>query len=139
MRNINAMLAIKVKRDNKLMVWGRFASHGVGDLYRVDGIMESEQYKHILLTEFKPSAQRLFDGRNYTFQQNNHPRQTSKATRAYMRRIALDPDEWQLQSPDSNQVENLWSYVDWKLRDRKRRNVDALWEALQEAWNSIPD
>jgi len=60
-----------VKHDDKIMVWGCFAAHGVGNLYLVDGIMESEQYKTILRTQFKPFAQRLFGGRDYTFQQDN--------------------------------------------------------------------
>ena len=82
-----------VKHDDKIMVWGCFATHGVGDLYLVDGIMESEQYKQILRNNFKPSAQRLFGEKDYTFQQDNdHPKHTSNATRLYiMRHLGLDP------------------------------------------------
>jgi len=83
-----------VKHDDKIMVWGCFAAHGVGDLYLVDGIMESEQYKRILRDHFKPSAQRLFGGYDYTFQQDNDPKHTSNATRQYMRHLGLDPEEW---------------------------------------------
>jgi transposase len=127
-----------VKHDAKLMVWGCFAGHGVGNLYRVEGILESEQYKQILRTQFKPSAQRLFGGRNYTFQQDNDPKHTSRATRAYMDWLGLDPEEWPSQSPDLNPIENLWSYLDWRLRDRHCGSLEELWAALQEGWNSIP-
>jgi hypothetical protein len=127
-----------VKHDDKIMVWGCFAAHGVGDLYLVDGIMESEQYKQILRNHFKPSAQRLFGGRDYTFQQDNDPKHTSNATRAYMRHLGLDPEEWPSQSPDLNPIENLWSYLDWTLRDRQVTNKAELWTALQEGWQALP-
>ena len=120
------------------MVWGCFAAHGVGDLYLVDGIMESEQYKQILRNHFKPSAQRLFGGYDYTFQQDNDPKHTSNATRQYMRHLGLDPEEWPSQSPDLNPIENLWSYLDWTLRDRQVTNKGELWTALQEGWQALP-
>ncbi len=34
-----------VQHDAKLIVLGCFAGHGVSKLYRVEGILESEQYK----------------------------------------------------------------------------------------------
>ncbi len=127
-----------VKHDAKLMVWGCFAAHGVGHLYQVEGILESEQYKRILRTQLKPSAMHLFGGRNYTFQQDNDPKHTSHATKAYMTWLGLDPEPWPSQSPDLNPIENLWSYLDWTLRNRKCGNLVELWQALQEAWESIP-
>jgi hypothetical protein len=127
-----------VKHDDKIMVWGCFAAHGVGDLYLVDGIMESEQYKQILRNHFKPSAQRLFGGKDYTFQQDNDPKHTSNATRQYMRQLRLEPEEWPSQSPDLNPIENLWSYLDWTLRDRQVTNKAELWTALQEGWQALP-
>ena len=41
-------LTATVKHDQKIMVWGCFASHVVGHFYLVDGIMKKEQYKKIL-------------------------------------------------------------------------------------------
>jgi hypothetical protein len=37
-----------VKHDRKIMVWGCFAAHGVGELHQVDGIMLQDQYRKIL-------------------------------------------------------------------------------------------
>ena len=123
-----------VKHDDKIMVWGRFAAHGVRDLYLVDGIMESKQSRKILRNHFKPSAHRLFGGRDYTFQQDNNPKHTSKFSRQCMRQLGLDPEEWPSQSPELKPIENLWSYLDWTLKDRKVTNKADLWTALQEGW-----
>ena len=126
-----------VKHDLKIMVWGCFAAHGVGNLYKVNGIMESEQYKVILRDQLLPSAELLFQGKDYTFQQDNDPKHTSRATMAYMAELSIDPEEWPSQSPDLNPIENLWSYLDWTLRDRNCGNLEELWEALQEGWYAL--
>ena len=59
------------------MVWGRFAAHGVGELVLIDGIMDQHQYIDILRTAVRRSADLLFQGRNWTFQQDNDPKHTA--------------------------------------------------------------
>ncbi len=95
--------------------------------------MESEQYTFILRTQFKPSAQSQFGWTTYTFQQDNDPKHTSRAITAYMDWLELNPEEWPSQSPDLDPIENLLSFLDRILRDRKCGNRDELLQTLQEA------
>ena len=46
--------------------------------------------------------------------------------------------EWPAQSPDSNPIENLWSILDQRTKKRKLSNEKALFEALVEGWNGLP-
>ena len=41
-------------------------------------------------------------------------------------------------SPDISPIENLWSCVERKLAGKRFNTRDALWEAVQQAWESIP-
>jgi transposase len=43
-------------------------------------------------------------------------------------------------SPDLNPIENMWAMVKYKLRKRSHipTSEDELWEAIEEAWESIP-
>ena len=41
-------------------------------------------------------------------------------------------------SPDLNPIENLWSILDQRARDRKPQNEDQLFETLTNEWNNIP-
>ncbi len=62
-----------VKHDKKINFWGCFAHHGVGRLYRIEGIMDQKVYKNILICQYEPGMQALFSNGGSIFQQDNDP------------------------------------------------------------------
>ena len=92
-------LKATVKHDQKIMVWGCFASNGVGQLYQVDGIMKKEQYKKILEDYMQPSAEKLFGEKNYfIFQHDNDPKHTAKIIKKYLKEQHFHTMWWPAQS-----------------------------------------
>ena len=49
-----------IKHDKKIMVWGCFSSNGIGHLKHINGIMDGNVYKQILIHHMRPSAKILF-------------------------------------------------------------------------------
>lgn len=130
--------AATVKQHDKVMVWGCFAHHSVGDLHWIKKTMDQSIYKQILIHHFRPSAQRLFPDNDFIFQQDNDPKHTAKSVKIYLQNSGLQILTWVTQSPDLNPIENLWARLNWFAKDRKCNDKEGLMQILQEAWNTIP-
>ena len=126
-----------VKHDKKVNVWGCFAAHGVGRLYRVEGILEKHQYQRILQDEMLTSKLALFGESAWFFQQDNDPKHTANINKDWLLQNDVPTMEWPSQSPDLNPIENLWSILDYQCRGRTPNNENELFQCLLEAWNCL--
>ena len=129
-----------VKHDKKINVWGCFTAHGVGKIYRVPGIMDKQGYHNILVHQLKPSLLQLFPDGGYMFQQDNDPKHTSHLCKDYIDAHFPRLEHWPSQSPDLNPIENLWSILDQRLKERDCNTEEQLYQIIKEGWEALePD
>ena len=121
-----------------IMVWGSFPGGGVGDLVKIEGIMDKKVYHNIV--HALPSGRRLI-GDNFVFQEDNDPKHSSNYCRNYLRRKeaagALTVMNWPSQSPDLNPIEQIWELIDRKLNKSHVKTKETLWLEVKRCWESI--
>ncbi len=116
-----------VQKPASLMVWG---AYGMGSLHVLEGTMNAERYIKVLEQHILPSRRRLFQGRPCVFQQNN-----AKPHTVHRRVRVLN---WPSCSPDLSPIENIWSIIKRKIRQRRPQTLQQLETYIRQEWDQIP-
>ena len=119
-----------------VMVWGCMSAVGVGELYFIEGNMNSNMYCEILQQSMISSLQKL--GRRAVFQHDNDPKHTSKTNTALLKRLRVKVMDWSSMSSNLNLIEHLWGILKRKVEVRKVSNICQLCDVVMEEWKSIP-
>ena len=126
--------------EGGVMVWGCFAGDTVGDLFKIEGILNQHGYHSILQRHAIPSGLRLV-GPSFIFQQDNDPKHTSRLCKAIWprRRVMGCCARWPglPQSPDLNPIEMVWGELDRRVKAKGPTSAKHLWELLQDCWKTI--
>ena len=121
-------------------VWGCFAGMAVGDLSRVDGIMDSKKYHQILVHHAIPCGQQLI-GTPFIFQQDNDPKHKSKFCMGYLEKKesegVINVMAWPPQSPDLSPIEKVWDELDRKIRQTNITSESSLVDTINNEWEKI--
>lgn len=131
----------KQKGGGSVMVWGMITSDGVGPIVRVDGNINTANYISILTNHLLPFLhQKREAGQNPIFQQDNARPHTAAVTTKFFIRNEIPVLPWPASSPDMNIIEHVWAILKSNVKARviHPKNMDELWEAIQEEWYAIP-
>ena len=83
----------------------------MSDLVKIEGIMNAEKYRQILINHSIASAKRVI-GIGYIFQQDNHPNHMAQKVKSYLERKKQSENvqvmKWSPRNPHMNIIESLW-------------------------------
>jgi transposase len=122
------------------MVWGCITRHGVGELHRIEGIMDRFGYTDILSESLLGTLDKHnLDRSTVYFQHDGDSKHQSKHAKGWLELEGFDVLPWCPNSPDMNIIENLWDHLDRMVRARNPlpKNKEELWLALKEEWDNI--
>ena len=120
--------------SSSIMLWGCFSSAGTGKLVIIEGMMDGVKYREILEGNLFQSSRDLRLGCRFTFQQDNDPKHTAKATLEWFKGKHLNVLERPSQSPDLNPIENLWYDLKIAVHQRNPSNLKELEQFCLEEW-----
>lgn len=120
-----------------VMVWGCMSARGVGNLIFIDTTMTADVYLDILKQNLHSSATKMgFEGNQFMFQHDNDPKHTAWRVKMWIlynaKHLETPP-----QSPDTNPIEHLWSYLESKIRQHHITSITTLKNVLMEEWEKI--
>ena len=100
---------------------------------RVNAAVYQEILEHFMV----PSAEQLYGGADFIFQQDMAPAHTAKSTKTWLNDHRITVLDWPANSPDLNPIENLWGIAKRKMRDMRPNNAAELKAAIEASWSSI--
>jgi hypothetical protein len=125
-----------------IQVWGCFNYSGKGPLKRIEGIMDGEMYRRILVYQMAPFLKNLKGeiGVEPIFQHDNDPKHTSKKAQKYLSNKEFEVLDWPSQSPDLNPIEHVWRQLKLAifLRTDKASSLDEVFNIVKEEWDKFP-
>lgn len=132
------------KYPPKLNVWGAIGYHVKSKLYFFKENMNGPLYQKIInarlpekhLTYSSKCPKKL--PKNWIFLQDNDPKHKAKETMKLLEhlvenRLISHPP----MSPDLNPMEDIWSYLDRKVKEAKCKTISSLKRVLTKEWNSM--
>ena len=116
---------------SSVVVWGMISAEEPGPLICLNGKVNAEVYKQLLLQHLLPylDTTRL---QPPTFIQDDAPRHTARKVTAFFDDENLSVMEWPSQSPDLNPIKNIWKIIEDRAHFRNPRYTEELWRILQE-------
>ncbi len=131
-------LKSSVKFPQSVMIWDAMSSAGVGPLCFLKNNVTALDYQEMLEHFMLPFADQLFKDVDFIFPLDLAPAHTAKRTKSWLNDHGVGVLDWLANSPDLNPIENLWSIVKRKMRNKRPKNADELKATVKETWASIP-
>jgi transposase len=135
-------IATTVGKSFGRMFWGCFSWIGLGPLVplvgRVTGVAHREILANYAIPTVKLHAKKI--KKKFLFQEDNAPVHIAKVARSFLTSSNVELLPWPAQSPDITPIENIWSHIEVKIRQRDSQpsNVTQLEQWVKEEWDAVP-
>ncbi|CAB5330701.1 unnamed protein product [Rhizophagus irregularis] len=131
-----------VQKSFGQMFWGCFFWVGMGPLVPLTGRITGAIHREILANYAIPTVKSHVKKikKNFFFQEDNAPVHTAKIARSFLTSSNIELFPWPAQSPDMNPIENIWSYIEVKIRQRDSQpsSVSQLKQWVKKEWDAVP-
>lgn len=143
--NLSHRLATRRQQPPQVMVWAAVTADGRSPIVFIDpGFKVNAQYyrENILEVALKPWADKHFDYRPWTFQQDSAPSHKARVNQEWLKNNVpnfITSTQWLSNSPDANPMDySLWVILESKVRTKRYCSLEALKKVIVREWAKIP-
>ena len=123
--------------ESTVRVWGAISSEGQTKLYRIKPFWTAAEYKDFLKNKAIPNIQSI-SGNDFVFEQDGDGAHRGNVVKKYfIEEGVLILDDLPAHSPDIPPIENMWSELFRRMKNRTVKTLDGLWIALKEEWEKL--
>ena len=128
----------KPKHPLKLHLWAGISRQGGAKICIFEGIMDADLYCNILKSHLVPFINAQLP--NHRFMQDNDPKHTSRAAKAFFEENGINWWPTPPESADLNPIENLWHELKYYLETKvKPRSKQELIDGIKKFWRKKVD
>ena len=107
-----------------IMVWGAISQFKKYPLILIEGTLDAVQYQHQILEKFAPQMPRA-SRKRLILTQDGATAHTAASTTQWLQMQNVELFLWwPANSPDANPIENVWSWMEKRLKHRQCANGD---------------
>ena len=123
------------KHALKVHVWAGISKIGATNICIFDQIMDAPLYVKILEGFLLPFLEKVFQGKQYRFMQDNDPKHTSRVAKAFYEEKGINWWPTPASSADINPIERVWRELKYFLaRDVKPLTKQELVDGIKLFW-----
>lgn len=128
-----------VKHPVKVHLWGCFSKEGFGALHLFSENLNAARMVKIYRKALLPTVEHQFISKNedWILQEDNDPKHRSIVCTEWKRENGIVTLDWPSQSPDANPIENVWSYLKFRLRGKRIFTLKQLIRQIRRIWRTL--
>ena len=134
-----------IRHPPKLNVWAAAGTHMRSKLYFFNTNMDAELYQKVIKSRlradritFSPDCPVTLPQRYHFLQDNAKPHKAKESMAKLAELVNNRIIEHPAQSPDLNPLEDLWSYLDRKVKAANIKSIQGLKQTLTHEWENLP-
>ena len=131
------LFKLKSNSNLSVIVWGGISYQGKLGLVEVKEALTSKAYIELLNNNLVPEANKLYENKDWQFQQDNTPAYTSKKVEKWFKDKNIKLIKQPAMSPDMNPIKLIWIKIKTFVKKKNPKNKKELLKYINLGWSRI--